>query len=200
MFLDLLFFVGFYFIGAIPFGFLIGKAHNIDIRQQGSKNIGATNVLRTLGKRWGYLCFLLDFLKGVGVIFLALNFTPSFLLLSFGLVVLGHIFPVFLKFKGGKGIATCLGSLIVLYPLTFIGLVIIWAGVFFVFGYVSVASIISGLFLPVFSICELLFFQQKSLDIGVVFLFIIPAVIIWRHRSNIARLLKGEEYSFKKTN
>ena len=113
-----------YLIGSIPFGFLVGKMRGIDVRTVGSKNIGATNVFRTVGRNWGLLAFALDFLKGFIPTFLALHYvrasddaTLAFLPLATGVAcVAGHMFTCFMKFKGGKGIATGFGMLVALTP------------------------------------------------------------------------------------
>ena len=110
--------VGAYLCGAIPFGFLIGKMRGVDVRTVGSKNIGATNVFRTVGKTWGLLAFLCDFLKGLVPVILAQRFGGAHHLpLAVGLMtVVGHMFTCFMKFKGGKGIATGFGMLVGLIP------------------------------------------------------------------------------------
>ena len=156
-----LFALGAFLIGGIPFGFIIGKLNGKDIRKEGSCNIGATNVTRVVGKWWGKLCFLLDFLKG------ALPVTAA-LLCSKGedtlgilpavtafLVVAGHIWPVYLKFKGGKGVATAAGAFLPLSWAALVTALIVWVLVFLTTRYVSLASISAAV---IFAITAVLFY------------------------------------------
>ena len=194
-----------YLFGSISWGFIIGKLKGIDIREHGSKNIGATNVTRVLGKSFGYICFALDFFKG---------FLPSFLMMfvitlplvprDAGVILailgtfLGHIFPIYLKFKGGKGVATGTGALLAISPLaTIIGL-IIWVIMFKITRYVSLASIVAAVIVTLLTI----FFSatgtyQLSIYIQT-FIVIIGAITIIKHKSNIVRLINGTEYRFEK--
>lgn len=196
-----------YFLGSIPFGLIIGKINKIDIRDHGSGNIGATNVLRTLGKKWGYSCFLFDFLKGFLPVYLLSNFAqaqeisetakawiPAVVMIA---TVCGHIFSIFLKFKGGKGVATSAGAIMALSPLTILAGLVLWFILFKAKGYVSLASILAGISLPIF---ELLFsFFGKSLSVPNLVLFSLAAVLVTvMHKANIKRLREGTEASFKK--
>lgn len=204
-----------YFLGSIPCGLLIARARGIDIRQHGSGNIGATNVLRTLGKKWGILVFVLDALKGVAAVLLAERlfcagaaslagqggagvgaacFSPAHLGIVAALAcVLGHNFPVWLKFKGGKGVATTAGVLIGLMPLAAAVAFSTWLVVFYTTRYVSVASIVAAIAIPV-----TVWLVQKQPDALFAFSVLVAALAIWRHRPNIQRLLAGTESHFEK--
>lgn len=193
-----------YFIGAIPFGFLIGKLHGIDIRKVGSGNIGATNVTRSVGKAAGKLCFFLDFLKGVLPVYLAGLLCPGepiVALAAGAATIAGHMFPVYLEFKGGKGVSTAAGVALALAPypllLAFAG----WAVVFLVWRYVSLASIVAAILLPciaiLFAFCGIGGATATS-GITIGFFLLISLLAIYRHRSNIVRLLNGTESRFEK--
>ena len=206
--MDILFYalliIGAYLIGAIPFGFLIGKLYGVDVRKVGSCNIGATNVTRTVGKLPGKICFVLDFLKGATPAFAAQIAYPAESWLTFSccaLAVLGHIFPVYLKFKGGKGISTAAGATLALAPLPLLGAAIIWVAGFLLWRYVSLASICAAVSLPILA------WLLQYLEIGpaasrnvftLVFLCILALVAVLRHVSNIRRLLAGTESRFDK--
>ena len=194
--------VGGYLIGSIPFGLLIGKARGIDIREHGSGNIGATNVLRIVGKPWGIACFVLDFLKGLGAVLLAWSVSGAGGSSIAGIVgavacVLGHNYPVWLKFKGGKGIATSGGVLIGLLPVTALLLVVIWVTVFYTTRYVSIASIAVGVALPVIVFVFVLTGFRADWPLFY-FAFAIGVLAVWRHRTNIARLRDGTEHRFER--
>lgn len=196
-----------YFLGSIPFGLLIGKINKIDIRDHGSGNIGATNVLRTLGKKWGYTCFLLDFLKGLLPVLLLSNFAegqdisetakswiPAVAMIA---TVCGHIFSIFLKFKGGKGVATSAGAIMALSWPTILAGLVVWGILFKAKGYVSLASILAGLSLPIFEL--ILGFIKGQQSVPNLLLFTLAAVLVTvMHKSNIKRLREGTEASFKK--
>lgn len=178
-----------YLIGSIPFSYLIPKwIGRIDIRLHGSGNTGTTNVVRTLGLKVGVIAFVGDFIKGVlptvlGV--LLLGETGS--IIGGAMSVIGHCYPVWLGFKGGKGVATSAGVLVVLMPLIFFTLL---AGQFIIIAltrYMSLASIISALMLPV-----LVFAFSKPISI-LWFSIGLGAFVIWRHRANLIRLIRGTE-------
>lgn len=192
-----------YLLGSIPSGYLVAKSQGIDIRQHGSGNIGATNVLRVMGKKWGYLVFACDALKGFLAVKLAAQLAATghadaalgAVLGAIG-CILGHNYTVWLRFKGGKGIATSAGVLLGLFPLTVIlTVLIIWFVVFFVGRYVSLASICAALSLPV---AVFLLVTRSGTDFWLRFWFsvVISALAVWRHRSNLARLAKGTESRF----
>ncbi len=182
-----------YLIGSVPFGLLIAKAKGKDIRTIGSGNIGATNVLRCLGKPLGITCFVLDVLKGYlpAALFPILGETnPEFALLFGALSILGHNFPVFLKFKGGKGVATSAGVLLGVAPLA-VGLgILCWAIVFFISGYVSLGSILAAL------VVILTGWTAGYGRVTELALTLLGVLAIYRHRSNIKRLLNGTENKF----
>jgi glycerol-3-phosphate acyltransferase PlsY len=197
--------IGSYLLGSIPFGYLAGRLGGIDIRKAGSGNVGATNVVRVLGKRYGYPVFALDVLKGFGAVKISMliaqgqpqgwNSPVIFGILAGMASVLGHVYPPWLKFKGGKGVATSAGALLALAPVaTLIG-VAIWIIVFWLTGYVSLASIIAAGALPI----VILVFSSPDQNNGKPLVYssaCVAAVVIWRHRSNLSRLMRGTEPRF----
>ncbi len=186
-----------YLLGSIPFSYLLGKLRGVDLRKVGSGNIGATNLARICGKPFGILGFLLDAGKGVGGVLIGGLIASLFggeevLLKIFGGIgsIAGHIWTFILKFKGGKGVATSAGVFFGLAPLPLILSAGVWGFTFFLTGYVSLASILSSISLPLFM---WVFHMHSTL----IFLaIIISLLIIYRHRSNIQRLLKGKENRF----
>jgi glycerol-3-phosphate acyltransferase PlsY len=194
-----------YLLGSVPNGYIVGRVAGTDIRKSGSGNIGATNVLRALGKKYGYTVFFLDALKGFAAVRICLalvSITPSaqpyadlFALLGAVFCVVGHILPIWLDFKGGKGVATSAGVIIGLMPLAALILFPLWFIVFEISRYVSVASICAAICLP---IIVALFLRFKVMDSFVLFYFslALAVVVLWRHRSNFSRLLKGTEQRF----
>ena len=186
-----------YLIGSIPFGLLIAKTKGLDIRKQGSGNIGATNVLRCLGKPLGITCFVLDVLKGYLPAFvfpmvgkIGADF-PSIGILFGAAAILGHNFPIFLKFKGGKGIATSAGVLLGVAPLA-VGLgILTWAIIFFISGYVSLGSIIAALVVAIIG------WLRYDITTALA-LTLLGALAIYRHRENIKRLINGTENKFSR--
>ncbi|WP_029521414.1 glycerol-3-phosphate 1-O-acyltransferase PlsY [Persephonella sp. IF05-L8] len=182
-----------YLIGSIPFGYIVGKLFGKDITKEGSGNIGATNVTRTIGKKAGILVLILDLLKGFIPVFFAKNyfhFEPKFIGLVAVMAVIGHCFSVFMKFKGGKGVATGFGVLIALSAKVALITFILWLGVFLATGYVSLASIIATSFSWVMLgiIEQNLYYTWAAL--------IISLIIVMKHSSNIERLMKGTENRF----
>jgi glycerol-3-phosphate acyltransferase PlsY len=196
-----------YLIGSVPFGFLVGRLAGVDIRRVGSGNIGATNVLRTLGKPYGYTVFLLDFLKGTAAVILSIlvidRVQPGSSKAEFAgilagvLCVIGHVYPVWLGFKGGKGVATTAGVLFGLMPLASLIVMLVWLLTFQITKYVSVASIGAALALPIAAFMVVHLRKASGLT-PVYFAICLTVVIVWRHRSNIARLMKGTEPSFRR--
>lgn len=188
-----------YLLGSIPNGYLAGRLKGIDIREQGSRNIGATNVFRVLGKGWGISVFVADFLKGLAAVLLARVMVPeagvSGEIVAGVACILGHNFPVWLRFKGGKGIATSAGVLGALMPVALLVAVVVWAAVFFTSRYVSLASIAAAATLPVSVWCVRDGAERMPLF---VFSLVIAALAIWRHRANIGRLRAGTENRFVK--
>jgi glycerol-3-phosphate acyltransferase PlsY len=195
-----------YLIGSFPSGYLVGKSQGIDIRQHGSRNIGATNVLRVMGKKWGYLVFLCDSLKGflavkLGVLLAAAAGTGGDATLA-GVAggiccIIGHNYTVWLGFKGGKGIATSIGVLLAIVPILIVVIVLlVWLAVFFLWKYVSLASICAALSLPLAVLILFPLVARGNYWVLVIFSIIVAALAVWRHRSNIDRLLQGKENRF----
>ena len=197
--------IGSYLLGSIPFGYLAGRLVGIDIRQAGSGNVGTTNVVRALGKRYGYPVFALDFLKGFGAVKISMLMAPGpppewnspeiFGILAAISSVLGHLYPPWLKFKGGKGVATSAGALLELTPAaTLIG-VAIWIIVFWLTRYVSLASITAVVVLPI--VIVVVSSQDENKGKPLVYSSAcVGAIVIWRHRSNLSRLMRGTEPRF----
>ena len=199
----LLIFILSYLIGSIPSGYLVGRSKGIDIRQRGSSNIGAANVARVMGKKWGYLVGFCDFLKGFLAVKLGFLIAAHVSSVPGGVTaaiacILGHNYTIWLGFKGGKGIATSGGAVLALLPpLVFVSGGVVWVGVFLISRYTSLASIIGAVVLPV---AVLLIVARTGADFWLLFAFsvLIAALAIWRHRGNIARLLNGTESRFGK--
>lgn len=185
-------FVG-YLAGAIPFGYLVARAHGINILKEGSGNPGATNVKRVVGKRAGNTVFLLDFLKGaaaVGWIFLLPlegDRLVTAAVLGLCAAILGHSFSIFLKGKGGKGVATTMGGLAVIMPWVVLIGIGVWVVTFYTSRYVSLASILFAWSLPVGNWC------LEATPLLTWISLALALLITVRHRSNIQRLLKGTE-------
>ena len=193
-----------YLLGSIPFGYIAGRIAGIDIRTAGSGNVGATNVVRILGKRYGYPVFALDVLKGFGAVKISMVMSGQHLEWNSpeisGMVgaissVLGHVFPPWLEFKGGKGVATAAGALLALMPIaTLIG-VAVWIIVFWLTRYVSLASVVATAALPI----VILVIGSADGHSGRLLVYssvCVAALVIWRHRSNLSRLLRGTEPRF----
>jgi glycerol-3-phosphate acyltransferase PlsY len=196
-----------YLIGSIPAGYLVGRLVGVDIRRMGSGNIGATNVLRVLGKPYGYAVFLFDFLKGVTAVQLSMllvhrahsdSETSELVGIMAGILcVIGHTYPVWLRFRGGKGVATSAGVLFGLMPIAALLVMIVWFVIFQITKYVSVASIGAAVALPLTTLLMVCLKQTHEMAL-VYFSICLMVVIIWRHRSNLARLRQGTEQSFKR--
>lgn len=207
-----------YLLGSVPFGVLIAKAHGKDLRAIGSGNIGATNVSRALGRKWAYVCFFLDVLKGMvpmlatliaaGALSLPVdNAGPAFLWLWLAVgcaAILGHIFPVYLKFKGGKGVATSLGVALGLWPWFTVSAFFafaVWVTCVLIFRYVSLASIAAAVAFPLILILTIVLVPQwrfAALWPLLIAATAIPLMVIIRHRQNIKRLLAGTEHKIGK--
>ncbi len=230
-----------YLLGSIPTGYLVGRRHGIDIREHGSRNIGATNVVRVLGKKPGYFVFFCDAIKGLLAVRLAIFWASHTALTAYDMAVreaykvdvrmaqifsqplhtnyldgakidarvaatialagilaglaciLGHNFPVWLRFKGGKGVATTVGVILGLMPVAFAVAAVVWTVSFFTTRYVSLASLLAAAVLPV-----AVWFVTRTA--GPMFWFSVVAalLIIVRHRANIGRLLNGTEPRFSR--
>lgn len=196
-----------YLIGSIPAGYLVGRLVGVDIRCRGSGNIGATNVLRVLGKPYGYAVFLFDFFKGAAAVQLSMllvhrahpgSGTGELVGIMGGILcVIGHTYPVWLGFRGGKGVATSAGVFFGLMPIAALLVMIVWFVIFQITKYVSVASIGAAIALPLTALVMVYLKQTHGMAL-VYFSVCLMVVIIWRHRSNLARLRKGTEQSFKR--
>ena len=180
-----------YFLGSIPFGLIYTKLAGLgDVRNIGSGNIGATNVLRTGNKKVAALTLLCDIAKGSLAVFITLNFFPKLILLSSVVVYLGHIFPVWLKFKGGKGVATFIGAIVILnYVLSLIFL-ISWAIVAKIFKISSLSAIVAFLITFVATV----FLYENDLILVMSFFTVFS---IFTHRENIKKIISGEESKIK---
>ena len=191
-----------YLVGSFPTGYVAGRLRGIDVREVGSGNVGATNVTRVLGKHFGYPVFVIDFLKGLVAVLLAgaiahrchFDSIASDFCAALGGIfsVVGHSFPVWLGFKGGKGVATSLG---VIFGISWIAALImgaVWIIIFKTTRYVSVASIAAAVALPV-AMIALFFLNQLRSPVLVYFSLCLAAIVVIRHRSNLSRLLSGTE-------
>ena len=221
-----------FLLGSIPFGLIIAKAKGINIREHGSGNIGATNVLRVIGKKYGITCLLLDALKGFVPVMIAINLVQisgrenvlhfaaldpfatvlpasrQFLgqlvhVLTALAAVLGHNYPPWVGFKGGKGVATSAGVLLALMPAGLMLLALVWLIMFALSRYVSLASIVAAVALPLITLYGS-WWHGRIAD-GTwnkpLFLFSLTIAIlaIWKHQSNIQRLLAGTEHRFTRS-
>jgi glycerol-3-phosphate acyltransferase PlsY len=197
-----------YFLGSIPWGYLVGRIKGIDLRKEGSGNTGATNALRVLGKKWGYTVFALDTLKGWLAVVAAFQIasrvfqsTPTETI-SAGVVaaifaVLGHSYPVWLRFQGGKGIATSAGIMLALFPWpVFASGLAVWLALFYSTRYVSAASLGAAVALPTSS--AILWWLGDCDAIRTTIALAMCVLAVWRHKPNITRLMAGTEKRFEK--
>ncbi len=182
-----------YLIGSIPTGLLLGKAYGIDVRKEGSGNIGATNLYRTVGRKVGIITLIGDCLKGLfPVLLVKLSALPPEYAALVGLAAFcGHVFSIFLKFKGGKGVATALGVFLALAPLAVAIAIALFAFIMFLWRYVSLGSISAAAAMP---LAVYLLGGNKTVT-GVT--AVIAVIVIIRHIENIKRLLAGTESKFK---
>ena len=188
-----------YILGALPFGYVIARAHGVNIFEVGSKNPGATNVLRVLGKGPGYLAFALDAVKGIlatgwPLWFIAPESITSAQIVGLVAAIIGHSFSCFTRFKGGKGVATVAGAFLVMSPWAVLVGFLCWVATFYTTRYVSLASIVAAIALPVSSA---LLHQPWPV---IAMISMIAVFVIYRHRGNIVRLCKGTEYKFVRKN
>ena len=193
-----------FLLGSIPFGLILGKLKGIDIREHGSGNIGATTVFRTLGKKIGITCLLLDFIKGFVPVLVAIKLTPddphgqTIEVVTALAAILGHNYSPWIGFKGGKGIATSGGALAALMPAAVVLLILIFIIVTKITKYVSVGSITTAVALPLLTIYGS-YYHGKIAD-GTwnkplfIFSLVAGALAVWKHRANIARLRAGTEH------
>lgn len=196
-----------YILGSIPSAVWIGKAwHDIDVREHGSKNSGATNTFRVLGKKAGVTVLLMDVIKGLLAVFLPfilVQFLPNILegikdlsllkVICALTAILGHIFPVFAQFNGGKGVATSLGVIIAIHPPTALFCFLLFLVVFLTSNFVSLGAITASVAFPLVLIFG---FKSQSLWLNI-FSVLLGAAVIFAHKKNIKRLLKGEENKMK---
>ncbi|MDR1458207.1 MAG: glycerol-3-phosphate 1-O-acyltransferase PlsY [Puniceicoccales bacterium] len=191
-----------YVIGSIPFAVIISRMNGVNILKVNSGNPGATNVRRSVGKWAGNTVFILDFLKGfiptalVQYVFLSKykDFTTNLNLVLIGGLILGHNFSIFLKFRGGKGIATTMGGLLAIMPGCFGIGILTWLVIFKATRFVSLASISFVVSLPLTS--YLFGYSNKA----IIFCIVLMVIAILKHKSNIKRLWEGTEYRFSKNN
>lgn len=187
-------FISGYLLGSIPNGLWIGRTFwQIDLREHGSKNIGATNAYRILGSRAAAAVFALDLLKGMAGVWLGMYWGGDHLAMISGGVaaIVGHSWSVFLRFSGGKGVATGLGVLFVLMPEVTAAVFVTWCVVVYITRYVSLASIIAAALVPV--LCWALAEPAQYLYLGI----FAASFVIYRHKANIGRLLNGTESKIK---
>lgn len=184
-----------YLIAAIPTGLLLARVMgNEDVRQKGSGNIGATNVYRVAGKLAGVLTLVGDTLKGYLPLLALTSWlapTPTQLGIASAVAIVGHCYPVYLKFKGGKGVATALGIFLVLSPKVVLGALIVFVVTVGLSRFISLGSVLAALSAP---LLVLMFDHPQPIFLATVF---IAALVVWRHRTNIRRLLDGTENRFK---
>jgi acyl phosphate:glycerol-3-phosphate acyltransferase len=187
-----------YCVGSIPFGLLVSRRSGIDIRTQGSKNIGATNVARLLGKKLGFLTLALDIFKGYAPMLLTALVVQDqprrdlIIALCGAASVLGHMFPLYLRFKGGKGVATALGAFLYLAPLAALLCLLVFAAAVYLSGFVSLGSLLG-------SASMLLWLLLLGVPGWKLWLAAFIILMIWiKHYQNISRLLSGTEKSWKK--
>jgi len=193
-----------YLLGSVPFGLLIARLKGIDIREHGSKNIGATNVWRVCGRKFGLPVFILDALKGVGAVLIARWLAVHFAggaewapIVAALACIIGHNFPVWLQFKGGKGVATSLGVLLAVLPCEGLAAFVVWLITFFASKYVSLASLAAAVALPICAVAtQLLGWGHGWPSVG--FGGLVSLLVIIRHKANIQRLLAGTENRFGK--
>lgn len=186
-----------YLLGSLPFGLLIARrVKGIDIRKHGSGNVGATNVFRVVGKGWGIFVLFLDALKGYLAVMLPVWFSAippenAFLVLIAVTAILGHSFSFWLRFRGGKGIATSLGVFLALIPIPTLAAFILFWIVFLFTRIISVSSLAAAFFFPV----AVLLFTKEAAIFRIVFpvSVLLAFFVFYTHRANIKRLLKGEE-------
>ncbi|HSJ26522.1 MAG TPA: glycerol-3-phosphate 1-O-acyltransferase PlsY [Longimicrobiales bacterium] len=185
-----------YLLGAFPTSYVVGRAvKGIDLREHGSGNLGATNAFRVLGWRAASPIFIADILKGFVPAFWfprldGMETMPLWALAYGTAAVIGHVFSIFVGFRGGKGVATAAGVFLALAPVAVLGGFLVWAGIVFATGYVSLASVTAAALLPVFVLLA-------GRDVSVLALAVVLATfVIYAHRTNIRRLLRGEEHRF----
>jgi glycerol-3-phosphate acyltransferase PlsY len=179
-----------YLIGAIPFGLVVGKLfYGVDIRREGSGNVGTTNVFRVLGKRAGVVVLVLDMLKGfIPALAASLLFNPWYAIFIAAAPVVGHMYSIYLKGSGGKGVATGAGVVLALAPQAFLICLVVWVVLVLTTRYVSVGSLAASFLVPVLVIA---FDDPLPYQIAAV---LVAIIVWWAHRGNIGRLVRGREH------
>lgn len=187
-----------YLLGSIPTAVWYGKIfHGVDVRQHGSGNAGATNSLRTFGRKAGIIVLIIDFLKGFLAVFLAQYILPDankYLSLIMGIAsVIGHLYPVFAQFRGGKGVATALGVIAASFPMTVIICIAVFLIIVFTTKYVSLGSILSALAFPVQIALNVWGINPNQDPYYLAFAIALSLILVFTHRHNIQRLINGTE-------
>jgi len=201
-----------YFLGSVPSGLIIGKVFKkVDIREFGSKNTGATNAIRVLGFRYGIFAFIFDLLKGALVILLVflINDQSLFLVSQYEIniasvygaaAVLGHVFPIYINFKGGKAVATSAGMIFAIEPWVAVGVIVLFLIMFLITRYVSLSSTIAASSVLVYFFIRVFFehplFNLATRIIDFVIVSLLASLIFIRHKANYRRLREGTEYRF----
>jgi glycerol-3-phosphate acyltransferase PlsY len=189
-----------YLAGSFPSAYIAGKVRGVDLRKHGSGNLGATNVVRVLGAKFGAAVFLVDLLKGFLPVYFLPRFTetlrPELWALAYGVAAIaGHVKPIFLLGKGGgKGVATATGVFLALAPLPMLVANAVWIAAFYLTRYVSLASLLGATVLPV---AILAWYRNPQSPVFIASV-IIAAFVFWTHRANMGRLRRGEEHRFVK--
>lgn len=193
MIASLLWIAGAYLLGSVPTGLLLGKLYGIDVRQEGSGNIGATNIYRTVGRKVGIITLVGDCLKGMLPVLLAWKMGLAEPMQAWiGLAAFcGHVFSIFLLFKGGKGVATALGVYLALAPLAVLGAVLIFVVLVLIWRYISLGSIVAAAVMPV-----IIYFRPHTQQL-LIATALISAIVIIKHHTNISRMVAGTESRFK---
>jgi len=190
------FLIGF-FVGAIPFGFIVARFKCIDIRKRGSGNIGFSNVFRIVGKPEGIVVLILDAMKGFLPTLLLIHYFGFYYGMVAGLsAMLGHIFTPFLRFKGGKGVATGLGVFIALAPFSALFSFVVWLFVVLISRYISLGSLSAAVILPIFIYFSKFLVKDEYNIVLEILTVLVCLLIIFMHRTNIKRLLTGKERRF----
>ncbi len=180
-----------YLIGSIPNAFWIGKVFkNIDIRQKGSGNVGATNAARVLGYKYGFMTLVLDVLKGAIPTYIGYKMGANLEIYAAICAIIGHSYSIFLKFKGGKAVATTVGIFLIISPYSILALLVVFFAIVFLTGYVSIASMVSALCLAV------AVYLFKGTTPEIIFSIIIGLFVIYKHKSNIKNLINKKEAKF----
>jgi len=186
-----------YLLGAISFAVIVSQRQGVDIFKEGSGNPGATNVKRVLGAKWGNLVFALDALKGLVAagwpLLVFEDFALRFAVIGLISAILGHSFSVFLKFRGGKGVATTMGGLLAIMPISLLIGLLVWMLAFYTTKIVALASILFAFSLPV-SALNLYCAGDPRFTLSIT----LSILIFFRHRSNLQRIFQGKENRFKK--